>query len=132
MDNAVELEIPSDAAYVAVVRLALSSAARVSGLEEETLEDLKMAASEACANAVLSNTATNPQAPVTVLYRQEPGRIVIEVGDRGASYAPEPEDSSMGDGRLDMSVALLRSLVDECEFLPRASGGMLARLIVNA
>ncbi|MDQ3987131.1 MAG: ATP-binding protein, partial [Actinomycetota bacterium] len=108
MDNVVELEIPSDAAYVGVVRLALSSFARASGVDEETLEDLKMAASEACANAVLSNSESNPQAPVTVQYRQEPDRIVIEVGDRGESYAPQPADSSVGDERLEMSVALLR------------------------
>jgi serine/threonine-protein kinase RsbW len=128
----VEIEIPARSAYVAVVRLAVSSLARSWGLDEEVVEDLKIAVGEACANAVLSHEASGSEAPVTVTWSDEGGRCVVEVGDRGAVYDPgAPADAWDGPGlsdRFGMSLALLRSLVDDCSFTPREGGGMCARL----
>jgi anti-sigma regulatory factor (Ser/Thr protein kinase) len=42
------IELPADAAYLSTVRLFASAVARQFGAEEETIEDLKMAVSEAC------------------------------------------------------------------------------------
>ena len=127
----VELEIPSESVYVGVVRLALASIARTAGLDEERLDDLKIAVSEACANAVLSNQQGSPKSPVTIVWSDTPERFTIEVSDRGGSFAPDPDDSLAGDDRLDLSVALLRSLVDQCEFDSRAEGGTVTRLILT-
>ena len=55
----VQLEIPPRSPYVGVVRLALSSLARAAGLDEEKVDDIKIAVSEACANAVLNNEEAN-------------------------------------------------------------------------
>jgi anti-sigma regulatory factor (Ser/Thr protein kinase) len=133
--SAVELEIPARSAYVGVVRLALSSLARSAGLDEDTVDDLKMAVSEACANAVLSNEQSGKDEPVQITWSEEPGRVVIEIGDRGVLYeggaTPDSWDSGRISARVTMSVALLSSLVDECEFIPRPGGGMRARLVVN-
>ncbi len=126
----VELEIPSESVYVGVVRLALTSVGRAAGLDEERLDDLKIAISEACANAVLSNQAASPGSPVTIRWEDGPGRVTIEVADRGGAYAPGRADTSRGDDRLELSVALLRSLVDECRFEPRPDGGMVTRLVL--
>jgi len=126
----VQLEIPAQSVYVGVVRLALASIARAAGVDEERLDDLKIAVSEACANAVLSAQQGSSGLPVTITWRETPERFTIEVLDRGGSFAPEPEDSLTGDDRLDLSVALLRSLVDECEFDSRPEGGMVTRLIL--
>ena len=127
----VELEIPSESVYVGVVRLVLASIARTAGLDEERLDDLKIAVSEACANAVLSNQQGSPESPVTIVWTDTPERLTIEVSDRGGSFAPDPDDSLAGDDRLDLSVALLRSLVDQCEFDARAEGGTVTRLILT-
>lgn len=128
---AVELEIPSRSAYVAVVRLTLGSLARSAGLDEEVVDDLKIAVSEACANAVLSHEEAGADAPVAVTWTEEDDRLVIEVADRGTPYdpaaAPTP-DSGGFSSRLVMSIALLESLVDEFEFGPREGGGMATRL----
>jgi serine/threonine-protein kinase RsbW len=131
----VELEIPARSAYVGVVRLALSSLARSADLDEDTVDDLKMAVSEACANAVLSNEQAGGNEPVQITWSEEPGRVVIEVGDRGDLYqggaTPDSWDSGRISARVTMSVALLSSLVDECEFIPRPGGGTRARLVMN-
>jgi serine/threonine-protein kinase RsbW len=133
--SAVELEIPARSAYVGVVRLALSSLARSADLDEDTVDDLKMAVSEACANAVLSNEQSGKNEPVQITWSEEPRRVVIEVGDRGDLYqggaTPDSWDSGRISARVTMSVALLSSLVDECEFIPRSGGGTRARLVVN-
>jgi serine/threonine-protein kinase RsbW len=128
----VEIEIPSRSAYVAVVRLAISSLARSANLKEEMVDDLKIAVSEACANAVMSNEEAGSAAPVTVTWREEPERLLVEVGDRGAVYDPQaPENGLDSQGystRFLMSFSLLETLVDEWEVTPREGGGMCAHL----
>ncbi|MDQ3646803.1 MAG: ATP-binding protein [Actinomycetota bacterium] len=130
----VELEIPPRSAYVGVVRLALASLARSIGVDEEVLDDLKIAVSEACANAVLSNEEAGTDAPVTVHWHESEGRVTVEVGDRGSIYesAPSGEDSQGFSPRLVMSLGLLEALVEECTFEPRPGGGMLTRLSITA
>ena len=128
----VELEIPSRTAYVVVARLVLSSLARAAELEEGAVDDLKIAVSEACANAVLSHEQSGTDAPVSIAWDEDPGRIVVQVGDRGPAYEPSrPDDSLHGSARFDMSIALMKSLVDECTFGPRDDGGMCTRLVMT-
>ena len=128
----VEIEIPSRSVYVGVVRLALAALARTAGLGEESVDDLKIAVGEACANAVIVNEATAPDVPVKVHWSHEEGRVVVEV--EGAGHPYESTESTDGDGlaaRMEMSVALLESLVDSCEVNERPGGAMTARLTVN-
>ncbi|MGH2750358.1 MAG: ATP-binding protein [Actinomycetota bacterium] len=128
----VEIEIPARSAYVGVVRLALASLARAAGLSEESVDDLKIAVGEACANAVIFNEERAPDAPVSVNWSQEPDRVIVEVAGAGQPY--DEDASEAGEdlvARMKMSLALLQSLVDSCEVAERSGGGMSARLIVN-
>jgi len=131
----VEIEIPSRSVYVGVVRLALAALARSAGVDEEIVDDLKIAVSEACANAVLSNEDAGGDAPVTVKWEDREDKLLVEVGDRGPVYDPgapaDPFDSWGFSSRSLMSFALLESLVDECEINPRTGGGMCAQLSFN-
>ncbi len=126
------MEIPSRSVYVGVVRLALASLARKAGLGEEVVDDLKIAVSEACANAVLSNEDAGSGAPVTVTWTETPESLIVEVGDRGAVYDLDDPDAQLDSQgystRSLMSFALLKSLVDGCEVSPRDGGGMCAHL----
>jgi serine/threonine-protein kinase RsbW len=129
----VAIEVPSRSVYVGVVRLALASLARSAGLDEDVVDDLKIAVSEACANAVLSHEAAARDAPVEVTWTEAPGQIDIEVRDRGDVYDPDDPgqqvDSQGFSTRALMSLALIRSLVDDCTIGARADGnGMSARL----
>jgi serine/threonine-protein kinase RsbW len=129
----VQIEIPPRSAYVGVVRLAIASLARAAEFAEDTVEDLKIAVSEACANAVLSMEEARSSDPVSVSWLEEGDQIVIEVGDRGTDHeAPGEDVDSQGfSTRLVMSHALLTALVDEYQFAPRDSGGMVSRLIMT-
>jgi anti-sigma regulatory factor (Ser/Thr protein kinase) len=128
----IALEIPPRSAYVGVVRLALASLARSAGIDEETIEHLKIAVSEACSNAVLAHEQLNLDEPVNISWTEEAGRFVVEVEDKGSNYETEPSFDSHGIAtRLAMSAALLGALVDECTFEPLAEGGTSARLVLN-
>ena len=122
--SATVLEIPAKSVYVGVVRLAVASLARSEGLDEEQVEDLRMAVSEACANAVLANEVSGD--PVMMTWRADDGAVVVEISDRGGPVVDES-----GEDRLEMSVALLRSLVDECDFETGPDGRRTTRLALR-
>lgn len=131
----VELEIPPRSAYVGVVRLTLASLARTSGLDEDGIDELKMAVSEACANAVLANEESGSEEPVTIKYSADEEALTVLVQDRGGNssdpVAQDLFDSQGFSSRVAMSLRLLNSLVDECEFIPREGGGMTTQLVVK-
>jgi anti-sigma regulatory factor (Ser/Thr protein kinase) len=133
--SVVELEIPPGSAYVAIVRLAIAALARGAGLDEEAVEEFKLALSEACTNAVLVHEESSIQEPVEVRWIEEADRLIVEVLDRGPSPGPEKEadqfDSQGFSSRMLMSRVLLAALADGCEFLPRAGGGTVARLVLH-
>lgn len=130
----VRLEIPPRSPYVGVVRLAVSSLARTAGLDEDKVDDIKIAVSEACANAVLNNEEAGSEAPVSITWEEDDSSVRIEVADRGptvdASAADEVDTQGIST-RAVMSIALLKSLVDGCEFEARDGGGMTTRLLIN-
>jgi anti-sigma regulatory factor (Ser/Thr protein kinase) len=130
----VELEIPPRSPYVGVVRLVIAALARNAGLDEEAVDDLKIAVSEACANAVLSSEEAGSDEPVSVTWDEGGEDLVIEISDHGTPYhggGGDPLDSQGLSSRLAMSMALLQSLVPRCEFSDSEAGGTLARLVID-
>lgn len=133
--SVVGLDIPPGSAYVAIVRLVVAALARNAGLEDEAVEELKIALSEACTNAVLSHEESSIAEPVSVRWVEERDRLILEVADRvpvpSAAEAAEEFDSQGFSTRLVMSRVLLTALIDGCEFLPRPGGGTVTRLVVE-
>ena len=106
--------------------------ARSAGLSEESVDDLKIAIGEACANAVIVNEGSAPDVPVKIHWSQEGSHVVVEV--EGAGHPLDSAESTNGDdhaARIRMSVALLESLVDSCEVTEGPDGAMTSRLTVN-
>ncbi len=127
----VELEIPPRSVYVGVVRLAIASLARGAGADEETVDDLKIAVSEACANAVLAHEEAGIEAAVSVRWSDEDDRIVVDVDlNTPMTEEEQTEDSHGFSSRLVLSTALLESLVDECEHSPH-DGGTRTHLVMR-
>ena len=128
-----EIAIPPGSVYVGIVRLAVGSLARAAGFDEERVDELRIAVSEACTNAVLTNDEAGSTDPITIAWHEAEDRVVVEVGDRGTS--PEPEegmaDSQGFSSRMMMSVALLREMVDDVSFERREGGGTNTRLIFS-
>lgn len=129
----VRLEIPPQSAYVAIARLAITSLGRAAGLDEEKLDDLKIAISESCANAVMSVQEGGAQAPIEIAFTARPDALEVLVAHSGPApddAADEADSQGFSTQRV-MSMALLRSLVDELDLGPRAGGGIQARLLLR-
>jgi anti-sigma regulatory factor (Ser/Thr protein kinase) len=114
------------------VRLAISTLARSAGLEEERVEDLKMAVSEACANAVLAHEDASSNERVNVRWADAESSVTVEVEEHVPSVGDvEVTDDSLGlSARLAFSGALLESLVDECSIDRRGAEGTVTTLVV--
>ena len=131
----VELEFPARSVYVGVVRLAVSALGRSIELDEDAIEDLKIAVSEACANAVIAHDESGIDDPVKVAWRDEDGRIEIDVRSSGKGPI-DPGTGALTDtgslaSRDVLSLALLQSLVDECTVESLADGGSVTRLVTS-
>ncbi len=123
---AVEIAIPPRSVYVGVVRLAVASLARNAGLDEDRVDDLRIAVSEACTSAVLAHEEAGTAEPVVVRWREDADRVVIDV-EGSVVPADEPAEDSHGfSTRTVLSQALLDTLVDETEL-----SGARARLILH-
>ncbi len=129
----VELTIPPRSVYVGVIRLAFASLARKAGLGEEAVDDLRIAVSEACANAVTAHQEAGSTDNVSVTWDEDEDSIVVEVWDRRPKVEADADgiDTQGFSTRLTLSLALLESLVDGFELNPREGGGMRTKLMLN-
>ena len=124
MRLALELEIPTAAEYVAVVRLVVSSLAGARrNLADQRIDDLKLAVSEACTNAIEAHMAAGVDAPVTVRVLEAPERMEIQVGDRGRGFSldaltthPPVTDPDRLNFERGLGIPLMRTLVDSLQF----------------
>src|SRR5438132_3879062 len=84
--HSVRLTIPARPEYITLGRLALTAIAGVRPVSDETLHDLKLALTEACTNSVRHAYDEGRVGNVEIVYRLEPDRLVVEVGDEGAGF----------------------------------------------
>jgi serine/threonine-protein kinase RsbW len=124
------LSIPSDASYVRVVRLAVMGIASRMPFSFEDIEDIKLAVSEACNNAILharpssgdSTTPVRGTTPVIVRLMAHTDRLVISVEDHGVIAPPglmrptTTDPSVLGDlPEGGMGLFLIETLMDQVE-----------------
>lgn len=123
-EQAIELQIPARAEFVALVRLvvsSLASARRV--LADDRIDDLKLAVSEACTNAIEAHGAASLDDRIVVRCWEGDDRLEVSVEDRGEGFDPQalPEHPPVTDpDRLNfergLGIPLIKTLVDEVEF----------------
>ena len=125
MELSLDLSVPSRTEYIAVVRLVVASlvSARRS-VADERIDDLKLAVSEACTNAMEANLAAPVDDPrVAVKVWEAPERLEVCITDSGTGFDPDdlPEHPPVTDpDRLNfergLGIPLIRSLVDDVRF----------------
>jgi anti-sigma regulatory factor (Ser/Thr protein kinase) len=136
-DGVVVLRVPARAEHLALVRLVVTNLAEgIAQLAGHRLDDLRLAVSEACANAVEAyGRVGRAGAEVVVRCRAEPGRMEVEVHDEAGGFDPDrlqPHPPIDAPERLHhergLGVPLMRELA-EAEFVPEG-GGTTVRLVV--
>lgn len=130
MEGEVELEIPARPEFVALARLVVSSFAATSfGLPDDRIDDLKIAVSEACTNAIEAHDVADTEERVLVRCRDDGDRMHVLIEDRGRGFDPgslplhppvtDPERLKFERG---LGIPLIRSLVDDVEFSSSGEG----------
>ncbi len=129
----IRLEIPPRLDYLAVVRLVVATAAALDPpLPESRLDDLRLAVTEACSNAI---KAHRPEAtePVVVSCLLDDDRFRVEIRDRGPGFdpdalaaLPDPTDPSRLQHESGLGIPLIRALTDDVTFEPAEGGTVVA------
>jgi serine/threonine-protein kinase RsbW len=125
----VELLLSPLPAHVRTARLVVVAAARRAGLDDELVDELRLALGEACSRAVSLHTRHAPDTPVAVSIADNPGGLTVTVTDAGPAAGPAPDDlagdliesqEDAGDPPEavvdpDVSLAVVTGLVDEVD-----------------
>lgn len=127
----VELEIPARPAYLSLVRLIVDAAvgSLAPGLSVARLDDLKIAVTEACSNAIEAHEAILADGPVVVRCVIDEHRVTVDIVDRGRGFDPnrvEALPAATDPRRLrhesGLGIPLMRTLTDEVAFSPDEDG----------
>jgi anti-sigma regulatory factor (Ser/Thr protein kinase) len=120
----VELRVPARAEHLALVRLVVSSLAEQhTKLSGERLDDLRLAVSEACANAVEAYSRRGvADGTVVVTCDADREHTTVEIRDEAGGFevdAVEPMPPATDPERLrhehGLGIALMRALADAAE-----------------
>ena len=132
-DTVVEVPIRPEAIFAA--RAAVARAAARAGLGRDRIDDLLVATSEACTNALEANQRADCDDPIVVTCAVSDGDVVVSVTDCGAGFEPSalPPRPPLADPRhLDVErgwgIQLMRELVDELDYDHADTGGTIVRL----
>jgi serine/threonine-protein kinase RsbW len=102
---------PAEAESLADIRQYVRSLAQIARLPERTTEDLVLAVSEACANAVIHSGSSSME----IQWRLRPDRVEIEVRDQGLfrNRVRVPSVDGPGGFGIPLMAALTEELVIE-------------------
>ncbi|MBD1382141.1 anti-sigma B factor RsbW [Metabacillus arenae] len=93
----IEMKIPAKPEYVGIVRLTLSGIASRMGYSYDEIEDLKIATSEACTNAVQhAYNSKEGTGEVVIGYGLYGDRLEVMISDNGQSFNFEQKKEELG------------------------------------
>jgi serine/threonine-protein kinase RsbW len=138
MSTLVELVIPPRSDLLALVRLVVEAAAAIEGkTPERRIDDLRLAVSEACANALDAQLASGREAPVHIGIELDGDLVAVTITDHAGGFdvedldpIPPVTDPSRLRHERGLGIPLMRSLVDEVTFA-HTDDGTAVRLVVH-
>jgi anti-sigma regulatory factor (Ser/Thr protein kinase) len=118
--SATELRIPRDPAFVGLARLVVAQAARLAGVPQDRVEDVKIAVAEALANATGSDRFGDSAAPIELRFgRTSGGFEVVVLGlDHPTSDVNDTEHPGLDLLDPKLSFTLIEGLTDEFSHEP--------------
>lgn len=122
--------LPQEAETVALIRTAVTNTLLLFGVEDDCVEEIRLALSEACTN-VVQHTAADDEYEVVV--HVDDRRCEISVKNTGDGFDADAlsgvmPDESSARGR---GVAIMRAVMDHVEFRSEAQSGTIAHLVKN-
>ncbi|WP_455537675.1 anti-sigma B factor RsbW [Terrisporobacter sp.] len=111
LTETIKMEIAANPEYVSVVRLTTSGIANKMGFCIDDIEDLKVAISEACTNAIKHSTENK----FTIIYTVLEKELSIQIVDNGKGYdtnsISQPSIENLKESG--MGLFIIESLMDE-------------------
>jgi serine/threonine-protein kinase RsbW len=127
----IRLSIPNKPEYVGVVRLTVAAIASRIGFDIEKIEDMKIAVSEACNNAITHGCRCCKEGEYNINFVLTEEKITISVCDEGEGCLleniKEPNFSKPKEGGLGLFI--IKSLMDDVEIKSEKGKGMMIRMI---
>ncbi len=124
------IKIPIKPEYIGVARLVIAAYAGFLGFDSETTEDIKIAVSEACTNAILQlHKESYPESSmVKVTSYAKDGRLVIEVKYPTKEVVSIEKTPSQAHER-DLGMSILTSIMDKVETTRAKDHSVIIRLV---
>lgn len=122
--NIIQLQIPAAAVHIDIVRLCLYGIASRMGFTYEEIEDMKVAVSEACNNAITHRLDNNKEDMIDVSFEMMDEALSIIIKDNGPGFdyantvksATSLHDSDIASIRVGgLGIFLMQALMDKVE-----------------
>jgi serine/threonine-protein kinase RsbW len=126
-EDAIELSLPARAEHVAMVRHVVAALGEAVGLSAATVDDVKLAVTEACTN-VVRHAYRGGEGRLEVSLDASGGRLVVVVTDHGVGIDARP---AQGPG-AGLGLPLMSSLAQEFEIRPSQGSGSEVRMSFEA
>ena len=122
----IKMEIPANPDYVSILRLTTSGIANKLGFSMDDIEDMKVAVSEACSNAVKHSEDNK----VSINFNLLNNGIQIEIIDNGKGYDVDsketPDLTNPKEGGLGLFI--IQTLMDEVNISSRGNQGTTIKM----
>ncbi len=132
----ITLTIPSLSDYVGVARLTASGIASRMKFTHEDIEDIKIAVSEACTNAV-QYAYGDSLGDITLVFTILESALEVRVKDQGKGFessVPIDSQAALNDPDkigLGLGIVFMRSLMDHVEYISTPESGTNVLLVKN-
>ncbi len=129
MSDKITINLPFKKEYIVLARMTAAVVASKVNLDIETIEDIKLAVSEACNNAI--QHSDNADDSFSVSYTVTADCFSIEISDNGqgfdiSSYQRPDLAELKGNG---LGIFIMRSLMDEVVVKSQPNAGTVVKLI---
>ncbi len=129
----IEMKIPANPELMSVLRLAVSGVAARMNFPEESIEDIKVAVSEACTNVV--QYAYPPKSKQNFIFlkmKQKDKSLEIIIEDKGKGFSvekPPRRELHDGDIHLGLGITFMRNLMDKVDIKSQKNKGTIVTLL---
>ncbi len=106
----IELALPARAANIAVVRQAFEALGEALAVDEQILENIRLAVSEACNNVVIHAYPDGEEGQLEILATLQEEKLVVVVRDEGPGIGPRPDSPGLG-----LGLPLIASLTESVQ-----------------
>lgn len=134
--DVVELSVPCKPEYVRSVRMLAADIAEAMPLSSASIDELKVAVSEAVSNVVRHAYRDQCTAlPVVIVFRRNAKELIVEVSDQGIGFEPPTDESNWNpsisrEGGL--GIVLIKQLMDGVVYWSEPGQGTKIRMSKTA